>query len=156
MKRAMKYLPQRYRERMSDFFGKRRRSWHVSAVITKRTEKFQVEFFVHLFDNCTQSSFAVASIIEHLLKTIKKQLPEIENVFLRSDNVGCYHSGSLLLSLPFIGQRTGMTNLRYDFSEPQSGKDIYDRKTTPMKAHIRRILIILEGSFKELGLSSSQ
>ena len=37
---AMKYLPQRYRERMSDFFGKRGRSWHVSAVITKRTEKF--------------------------------------------------------------------------------------------------------------------
>ena len=47
-------------------------------------------------------------------------------------------SGSLLLSLPFIGQPTGMTILRYDFSEPQSGKDICDRKTAPMKAHIRR------------------
>ena len=45
---------------------------------------------------------------------------------------------SLLLSLPFIGQPTGMTILRYDFSEPQSGKDICDRKTAPMKAHIRR------------------
>lgn len=31
---AMKYLPQRYREQMSEFFGKRGRSWHVSAVIT--------------------------------------------------------------------------------------------------------------------------
>ena len=47
-------------------------------------------------------------------------------------------SGSLLLSLPFIGQPTGMTILPYDFSEPQSGKDICDRKTAPMKAHIRR------------------
>ena len=47
-------------------------------------------------------------------------------------------SGSLLLSLPFISQPTGMTILRYDFSEPQSGKDICDRKTAPMKAHIRR------------------
>ena len=47
-------------------------------------------------------------------------------------------SGSLLLSLPFIGQPTGMTILRYDFSGPQSGKDICDRKTAPMKAHIRR------------------
>ena len=135
---AMKYLPQRYRERMSDFFGKRGRSWQVSAVITKHTEKFQVECFVHLFDNCTQNSFVVASIIEHLLNTIKKESPEIENVFLRSDNAGCYHSRSLLLSLPFISQRTGMTILRYDFSEPQSGKDICDRKTAPMKAHIRR------------------
>ena len=129
---AMKYLPQRHWEQMSDFFGKRGLSLHVSAVITKHTEKFQVEFFVHLFDNCTQNSFAVASIIEHLLKTIKKESPEIENVFLRSDNIGCYHIGSLLLSLPFIGQRTGMTILRYDFSEPQSGKDIYDRETIPM------------------------
>ena len=139
---TMKYLPQRYRERMSDFFGKRGRSWHVSAVITTYTEKFQAECFVHLFDNCTQKSFAVASIIEHLLNTIKpaikKESPENENVFLRSRNAGCYHSGSLLLSLPFIIQRTSMTILRYDFSEPQSGKDICDRKTVLMKAHIRR------------------
>ena len=48
---AMKYLRQRYQERMSDFFGKRGRSWHVSAVITKHTEKFQVKCFVHLFDD---------------------------------------------------------------------------------------------------------
>ncbi|KAK2562857.1 hypothetical protein P5673_013817 [Acropora cervicornis] len=86
---AMKYLRQRYQERMSDFFGKRGRSWHVSAVITKHTEKFQ-------------NSFAVASIIEHFLNTIKKESPEIENVFLRSDNAGCYHSGTLLHSLRFI------------------------------------------------------
>ncbi|XP_078348424.1 uncharacterized protein LOC144633421 [Oculina patagonica] len=136
---AMKYLPQRYRERMSDFFGKRGRSWHVSAVITKEApEKFQVECFVHILDNCTQDSFAVASIIEHLLETIKKESPEIKNVYLRSDNAGCYHSGPLLLSLPSIGQRTNINVLRYDFSEPQSGKDICDRKTAPMKAHIRR------------------
>ena len=136
---AMKYLPQRYRERMSDFFGKRGRSWHVSAVITKEApEKFQVECFVHLLDNCTQDSFAVASIIEHLLETIKKESPDITNVYLRSDNAGCYHSGPLLLSLPSIAQRTCIKVLRYDFSEPQSGKDICDRKTAPMKAHIRR------------------
>ena len=135
---AMKFLPQRYRERMSDFFGKRGRSWHVSAVITKQAGKFEVECFVHIFDTCTQNSFAVASIIEHLLKTIKKESPEINNVYLRSDNAGCYHSGSLLLSLPLNGQRTGITVQRYDFSEPQSGKDICDRKTAPMKAHIRR------------------
>ena len=32
----MKFLPLRYRERMSEFFGKRGKSWHVSAVITRR------------------------------------------------------------------------------------------------------------------------
>ncbi|KAL9969601.1 hypothetical protein ACROYT_G021834 [Oculina patagonica] len=59
-------------------------------------------------------------------------------LFLRSDNAGCYHNGPLILSLPYIGERTGVTPLRYDFSDPQAGKDICDRKTAPMKAHIRR------------------
>ena len=30
--------------------------------------------------------------------------------------------------------------IRYDFSNPQAGKDICDRKTAPMKAHIRRFV----------------
>ena len=72
----------------------------MSAVITKQAPgKYQVECFVHLFDNCEQNSFAVTSIIEHLFEAIKKETPEIKNVYLRSDNAGCYHSGSLLLSL---------------------------------------------------------
>ena len=44
----------------------------------------------------------------------------------------------LLLALPAIGARTGIHIRRYDFSEPQAGKDICDRKIAPMKAHIRR------------------
>lgn len=135
---AMKFLPHRYRERMSDFFGKRGRSWHVSAVIAKRGGKYEVECFVHIFDVCTQDSFAVASIIENLLKTIKKESPRIKAAFLRSDNAGCYHSGQLILSLPDIAKRSGINVLRYDFSDPQSGKDICDRKIATMKAHIKR------------------
>ena len=40
---AMKFLLHHYREHMSEFFEKRARSWHVSAVITKSStaEKFQ-------------------------------------------------------------------------------------------------------------------
>ena len=34
--------------------------------------------------------------------------------------------------------RTGVRPVRYDFSEPQAGKDISDRKTAAMKAHIKR------------------
>ena len=32
---AMKYLPKRYREQMSDFYGKRGKSWYVACVIFK-------------------------------------------------------------------------------------------------------------------------
>ena len=132
---AMKYLPQHYREQMSEFFGKRGRSWHIRAVITRSQDegRCEVECFVHLFNTCKQNSFAVMSVIEHLLHTIK-----IEYRFLRSDNAGCYHGGSMILSLPYIRTRFGVTTLRYDFSDLQAGKDICDRKTDPMKAHFKR------------------
>ena len=73
---AMKFLPLRYRERMSEFFGKRGKSWHVSAVITRRIAgKMEVECYAHIFESCTQNSFAVASIIENLLAKIKREYP---------------------------------------------------------------------------------
>ena len=95
---AMKFLPVQYREQMSDFFGKRGRSWHISAVITRATveSKYEVECFVHIFNNCSQNSFAVLSIIENLLHKVKQEYPVVTTVYLRSDNAGCYHNGRLL------------------------------------------------------------
>lgn len=137
---AMKFLPVQYREQMSDFFGKRGRSWHISAVITRATveNKYELECFVHIFNNCTQNSFAVLSVIEDLLHKVKQEYPVVTTAYLRSDNAGCYHNGPLLLSLREVGERTGVRPARYDFSEPQAGKDICDRKTAAMKAHIKR------------------
>ena len=72
------------------------------------------------------------------LNIFAPEYPSINKAFLRSDNAGCYHNGPLLLSLSAIGKMTGIMPLRYDFSDPQAGKDICDWKTAPMKAHIRR------------------
>ena len=137
---AMKFLPVQYREQMSDFLGKRGRSWHISAVIPRATveSKYEVVCFVHIFNNCSQNSFAVLSIIENLLPKVKQEYPVVTTVYLRSDNAGCYHNGPLLLSLREVGVRTGVRPVRYDFSEPQAVKDICDRKTTAVKAHIKR------------------
>ena len=103
---AMKFLPLRHREQMRDFFGKAGKSWYVSCVIQKQAENLSVQCFVHLFEQCNQDWFAVASIIESLLKTVKKEQPAISEVFLRSDNGGCYHNAPLLCALPAIGSRT--------------------------------------------------
>ena len=67
---------------------------------------------------------------------IKNQNPNIRDAYLKSDNAGCYHNIQLLLALPDISRRTGISIQCYDFSDPQSGKDIYDRKISPMKGHI--------------------
>jgi len=71
------------------------------------------------------------------LKSIK---PSLEEAFLRSDNAGCYHNAYIILSLPSIGKRTGIRISRYDFSEPQAGKDVCDRRIAALKSHMRRYL----------------
>ena len=82
----------------------------------------------------------MASILEHTLATLKGLKPHLSEAFLRSDNAGCYHTAFLLLSLPSLGERTGVRIARYDFSEPQAGKDICDRRIASVKSHIRRFV----------------
>ena len=87
---AMKYLPQRYREQMSDFYGKRGKSLHVACVVFKIGEnEFNVETIVQIFDSCIQDWFSVASIVEHVLVTIKQEHPNVKMAYLKSDNAGC-------------------------------------------------------------------
>ncbi|VDI20775.1 Hypothetical predicted protein, partial [Mytilus galloprovincialis] len=65
-------------------------------------------------------------------------LPRINTVYLRSDNAGCYHCGSLWLAIPKITETTGITIARYDYSEPQNGKSYCDAKIAHMRGKIRR------------------
>ena len=60
------------------------------------TGELQVTSFAHVFDQCTQDWFAVASIVEHLLIYLKAN--NVQRVHLRSDEAGCYHSNSLIAS----------------------------------------------------------
>ena len=39
---AMKFLPMKFRETQGEWFGKKGRSWHVTAVISKPEEDFEV------------------------------------------------------------------------------------------------------------------
>ena len=45
---AMKFLPQKYRESQSDWFGKRGISWHISVVVRKKHGVLQSQSFVHI------------------------------------------------------------------------------------------------------------
>ena len=76
-------------------------------------------------------------IVEDLLVKLKSSNPSISQVYLRSDEAGCYHNNSLVAALTNIGERTGIMVKSLDHSEPQHGKDIRDRILYPMKAAIR-------------------
>lgn len=137
---AMKFLPQKYRESQSDWFGKRGISWHISVVARKIKQCFQHQAFVHVLENCKQDSYTVVRIIEHTLRTLKHEHPELTTAFLRQDNAGCYHSAEMLASCAQMESKTGIAVRRVDFSDPQGGKGPCDRKAATVKAHVRRYI----------------
>ena len=59
---AMKFLPRKYRESQSDWFGKRGLSWHITVATRKimPSQQLQMMTFVHVFQSCSQDSRAVS------------------------------------------------------------------------------------------------
>ena len=100
----------------------------------------RVRTFVHILVKGNQDWFTVLSFLEDLVQKLKRLSRILRELFLRSDNAGCYHNAALLISAPTI-TRTGRLALKnYSFSEANSGKDVCDRKIAPLKAHIARYL----------------
>ena len=95
---------------------------------------------VHIFDACNQDCFSVASVLESLASKIVNMEPGEKELFLRSDNAGCYHNTALLSSATVIIARQGLVLKDYSFSEANSGKDVCDRKIAPLKAHVERYI----------------
>ena len=138
---AMKFLQLRYREKQSDWYWKRGLSWHISTVISSDPDKagsLELKSYAHLFNTCQQDWFTVCSIIENTLEVIKIQKPHVTQVYLRSDKAGCYHNNSLIAVAKDLGQEVGVAVCRYDYSEPQYGKEVCGRILCPMKTCMRR------------------
>ena len=96
---------------------------------------FFVSFYNHLFNSCSQDWLSVLSILESLLITVRSSNPKVKKAYLKSDEAGCYQ---LIVAARDVGERVGVSLQRYDFSEPQSGKDVCDRILCPLKGAIRR------------------
>ncbi|CAH3158880.1 unnamed protein product [Pocillopora meandrina] len=137
---AMKFLPQKYRESQTDWFGKRGISWHVSVVYRRVSGVLHWQCFLHIVQSCNQGSAAVVKIMQDVLNTIKLEHSEINKAFFRQDNAGCYHSSSTVLSCPVISSSTGIEIKRIDFSDPQGGKGTADRLAATCKNHVRTFI----------------
>ena len=156
---AMKWLPEKYREGQSNFFGKRGLSWHISVVVRKNEhpilntddtidEDTSTEdenaygylIIVHVFDHCVQDSETVVAILRDVLIRTKHADSSIQNAFIRSDNAGCYHSAQTILALPQISYETNSLIRRIDFCDTQGGKGPCDWYAAVIKSHVRRFL----------------
>lgn len=137
---AMKFLPQRYRESQTDWFGKRGISWHISVVYRRMEKELQWQAFVHVIQSCSQGSSAVVAIMQHVLATLKREYPELNKAYFRQDNAGCYHSSRMILACRDISASTGVQVARVDFSDPQGGKGAADRLAASCKGHVRAFI----------------
>ena len=93
--------------------------------------------FIHILESGLQDSETVVFIMEHVLRSLKEQQPEITAAYFRQDNAGCYHSSCTILSAGVLSTRSGVQVKQIDFSDPQGGKGFCDRKSAQVKAHVK-------------------
>ena len=134
---AMKYLPRKYRESQTDWFGKRGIPWHISVAFRKVSSQLQMLTFVHIFQACSQDHYSVIAVMADVVKQLKKVMPNLKTVNYRQDNAGCYHSGATIICAGKVGNELGVKIKRLDFSDPQGGKGACDRKAATIKAHMQ-------------------
>lgn len=137
---AMKFLPQKYRETQADWFAKRGISWHISIVARKVGDVLQHPAYVHIVKNTGQDNTTIVQILQHTLRELRREHPDIASAYLRQDNAGCYHNATVLAACRLMKKQTGIKVERVDFSDPQGGKGPCDRKAATIKAHVRRFL----------------
>ena len=109
-------------------------------VYRRKEEELQWQAFIHAVQYCSQGSSAVASIMHHVLETLKHEHPEINKAYFRQDNAGCYHSTRTILPCREMAASTGVQVVRVDFSDPQGGKRAADRLAASRKIHIRAFI----------------
>ena len=146
---VMKLVPMRFRETQSQWFGKHGLSWHFAAVIHLSdhpdckpvdSNEYHIHIFIVVFDSCEQDWFSVCCIVEEVLEAFKKSHPSVTKAHLQSDNAGCYHNAPLLSTINAISKCIGIEGTRYDFSDPQAGKDLYDRRIAPCKQWLQNFV----------------
>ena len=136
---AMKFLPRKYRESQTDWFGKRGISWHLTVATRRMAPDQDLEMmtFSHVFQSCNQDSPAVQAMMTDVIGKLKRVMPTLCTVYYGQDNAGCYRSGGTIIGAIQAGDSHGVTVRRLDFSDPQGGKGACDRKAATIKAHIR-------------------
>ena len=95
----MKYLPKKFRESQTDWFGKGGLPWHITVATRKGNDgKIEMMTFVHLFETCNQDSSAVLAILNDVFRRLKDAMPHLQSIYLRQDNAGCYHCALTLVT----------------------------------------------------------
>ena len=129
---AMKFLPRKYREGQTDWFGKRGINWHITYTMVRSVKHIRNITHVHIFEEPVSQDAATTAA---LLIDVSNSLPNVNQIHLYSDNAGCYKSTT---TMALLHQELGKRLNSYDFCEAQDGKGPCDRKASHIKSAIKR------------------
>ena len=135
---AQKILPCKYREGMKEYFGKKGMTMHVDVFVLRNSNgELKKHVYLTLIYQSDQGTAAVISIADVVLNQFRKDEPLITTLFAKSDNAGCYSGNYQAESMHELCKSKAMLLSRYDFNEPQCGKDQCDRESAAAKTIIR-------------------
>ena len=109
---------------------------HLDCPVVSASEH-TIHTYVVGTDSCKQDWFSFSCILEGVLVCAKESHHSIGRSILKSNNAGCYHCSALLSTINSTSRGSGIEVLRYDFSDPQSGKHFCDRKIAPYKQRLQ-------------------
>jgi hypothetical protein len=89
--------------------------------------------YLVIIEKCDQDTNDVLNIASIVIQQLRKDYPFITELLVRSDNAGCYSSNGYIEVMSKICTEHGIKLLRYDYSEPQKGKDQADRESAVFK-----------------------
>ena len=59
------------------------------------------------------------AIMADVLTKLKIGMPDLDSVYYRQDNAGCYHSAWTIVDAKVLADKAGVSLERLDFSDPQ-------------------------------------
>ena len=152
---GMKFLPRRFRGKQSEWYAQNGMSNHGTCFerivpssyeedgITPKEYKKEVDTYVSLpNDNSKQDALTTAAVIKANIIEFKKNHPEIKQLYLRSDNAGCYKSSKLIQALFSIdpAELEDLKIMGYVYSAPCDGKSLCDTYFAIVKHHVSKMV----------------
>lgn len=92
---SMKYLPQRFREGMRSWFGKKGLSNHVTVCQFLKNGRMFKRIYMTLLNDSDQGLLDTLCVTEHSLQQLEKDEPQIRNVVFKNDGASCYEGKSI-------------------------------------------------------------
>lgn len=94
---SMKFLPQRFREGMRLWFGKKGLSNHVTVCQFLKNSHMFKRTYMTLLNDSDQGMLDTVAVTEHVLQQLRIDEPQIQNVIFKNDGASCYEGKSICI-----------------------------------------------------------